>query len=137
MITPTIATQAAGRARPALPARRSTTSAYELERMGDHAASVAKQARKLAPYPPLERYVDLPEMGELRRPRWCAGHPARLVDVDAAQARAVAARDDEVDDLYHRIFDEVVDLMRADPATSSAGRGSCSRRTTSSGSATG
>ena len=25
---------------------------YELERMGDHAASVAKQARKLAAYPP-------------------------------------------------------------------------------------
>ena len=38
---------------------------YELERMGDHAASVAKQVRKLAPDPPLKRYVDLPAMGEL------------------------------------------------------------------------
>ncbi len=37
---------------------------YELERMGDHAASVAKQARKLAPQPPLRRYVDLPTMGD-------------------------------------------------------------------------
>ena len=27
---------------------------YELERMGDHAASVAKQVRKLAPFPPLK-----------------------------------------------------------------------------------
>ena len=35
---------------------------YELERMGDHAASVAKQARKLAAYPPPGRYSELPEM---------------------------------------------------------------------------
>ena len=28
---------------------------YELERMGDHAGSVAKQVRKLAPFPPLKR----------------------------------------------------------------------------------
>ena len=26
-----------------------------------------------------------------------------------------------MDDLYHRIFDEMLDLMRADPATSTAG----------------
>ena len=38
---------------------------YELERMGDHAASVAKQARKLAAYPPPGRYSELPEMGRL------------------------------------------------------------------------
>ena len=37
---------------------------YELERMGDHAASVAKQVVKLAPEPPLERDVHLPEMAE-------------------------------------------------------------------------
>jgi phosphate transport system protein len=38
-----------------------------------------------------------------------------LIDVDVALARKVAARDDEVDDLYHKTFAEVVDLMRADP----------------------
>ena len=38
-----------------------------------------------------------------------------LVDVDAAKARAVAADDDEIDRLYHATFDEVVELMRADP----------------------
>ena len=39
--------------------------AYDLERMGDYAGSVAKQARKLAPYPPLKDYVRLPQMGRL------------------------------------------------------------------------
>jgi len=87
---------------------------YELERMGDHAGSVAKQVRKLAPYPPLKRYVDLPAMGELAAT--LVGDILRaLVDIDVQQARNVAARDDEIDDLYHRTFDEVVSLMRADP----------------------
>jgi phosphate transport system protein len=88
---------------------------YELERMGDHAGSVAKQVRKLAPHPPLKRYVDLPAMGEIAAA--LVGDILRaLVDVDVTTARAVAARDDEIDDLYHRTFDEVVELMRADPA---------------------
>jgi len=87
---------------------------YELERMGDHAASVAKQVRKLAPESPLKGYVDLPLMGELTA--GLVGDILRaLIDVDVEAARAVAARDDEVDDLYHRIFDEVVELMRRDP----------------------
>jgi phosphate transport system protein len=87
---------------------------YELERMGDHAASVAKQVRKLAPEPPLKRYVDLPAMGELAA-TLVGGILRALVGIDVEAARAVAARDDEIDVLYHRTFDEVVALMRADP----------------------
>ncbi len=87
---------------------------YELERMGDHAASVAKQVRKLAPEPPLKKYIDLPAMGELAATLVGAMLRA-LVDVDVAAARAVAARDDEIDLLYHRTFDEVLALMQADP----------------------
>ncbi len=88
--------------------------AHELERMGDHAGSVAKQVRKLAQQPPLRRYVFLPRMGEL-----VAGmvHDiiVALVEVDEVRARTVASRDDEVDRLYHASFDVVLDLMRADP----------------------
>jgi phosphate transport system protein len=87
---------------------------YELERMGDHAASVAQQVRKLAPEPPLKKYVDLPAMGELAA-QLVGGILRALVDVDVEAARRVAARDDEIDLLYHRTFDEVVALMRADP----------------------
>ncbi len=113
MITATIATQA--------PVARDLRFlltldhvSYELERMGDHAASVAKQARKLAAEPPLEGYVDLPKMGEA-----CAqlvrGILRALVDIDEVRAREVAAQDDEIDAHYHRIFDDVLELMRADP----------------------
>ena len=88
---------------------------YELERMGDHAASVAKQARKLAPYAPLGDYRGLPEMARLTA-SLVRGILGALVDIDEVAARVVAARDDEVDRLYHRTFEETRTLMRADPA---------------------
>ena len=88
---------------------------YELERIGDHASSVAKAVRKLAPEPPLHDYVHLPEMAER-----CAvlvhGVLRALVDADAVAAREIAVQDDEIDRLYHATFDEVVALMREDPA---------------------
>jgi len=87
---------------------------YELERMGDHAGSVAKQARKLAPNPPLKQYVDLPRMGELAAEQ-VRGVLRALVELDVDTAREVAAKDDEMDHLYHSIFDDVLVLMRADP----------------------
>jgi len=87
---------------------------YELERIGDHASSVAKQARKLAPEPPLKEYVDLPRMGELGA-ELVHGILRALVDIDEHQARAVAAGDDEIDTLYHSTFAELIDLMRQDP----------------------
>jgi len=87
---------------------------YELERMGDHAGSVAKQARKLAPQPPLKNYVDLPEIGE-RVALAVHGILRALVDIDETAAREVAKGDDLIDDLYHRTFDVVLELMRADP----------------------
>ena len=88
---------------------------YELERIGDHASSVAKAVLKLAPQPPLSDYVHLPEMAER-----CAvlvhGVLRALVDADAVAAREIAVQDDEIDRLYHATFDEVVALMREDPA---------------------
>jgi phosphate transport system protein len=87
---------------------------YELERIGDHAGSVAKQARKLAPEPPLRNYVDLPEIGE-RAALQVHGILRALVDIDEAAAREVAKGDDPIDDLYHHTFDQVLELMRADP----------------------
>lgn len=88
---------------------------YELERMGDHAASVAKAVVKLAPYPPLAGYVNLPEMAE-RSAVLVHGVLRALVESDAVKARQIAVLDDEIDRLYHATFDQVVELMRADPA---------------------
>jgi phosphate transport system protein len=89
--------------------------AYDLERMGDHASSVAKQARKLAPHATIQERVRLPEMGRLVAQQVRDILDA-VVDVDEARAREVAKRDDEVDTLYHGIFAATLELMRADPA---------------------
>jgi len=88
--------------------------AYDLERMGDHAASVAKQARKLAPYPPLGTYGHLSEMGRLVS-ELVRDVLRALVDIDEAAARHVARRDDDVDAYYHATFDQMLVAMRADP----------------------
>ena len=88
---------------------------YELERIADHAASVSKQVIKLAPEPPLDGYLHLPEMAE-RGATIVHGVLRALVDADAVRAREIAVEDDEIDRLYHATFDEVVALMRQDPA---------------------
>ena len=88
--------------------------AYELERMGDHASNVAKQARKLAPHPPLMAHDRLPELGRLVAQQ-VRDILAAVVEVDEVRAREVAAKDDDVDDLYHAIFAEALEAMRKDP----------------------
>ena len=88
---------------------------YELERIGDHASSVAKQVIKLAPEPPLADYVKLPEMAE-RSAVLVHGVLRALVDADAVAAREVAVLDDDIDRLYHATFDESVALMREHPS---------------------
>jgi len=90
-------------------------AAYDLERMGDHASSVAKQARKLAPQAPLRDYVGLPEMGRLVVQQ-VRSILSVVVEVDETRAREVAKGDDAIDDMYHRLFTETLELMRADPA---------------------
>ena len=93
---------------------------YELERIGDHAGDIAKQARKLAAMPVLRPYAELPAMGRIAA-NLVRGITGALIDVDEALARRVAAGDDEIDHLYHRVFGEVVELMRADPANVEGG----------------
>jgi phosphate transport system protein len=94
--------------------------AYDLERMGDHASSVAKQARKLAPLPNVGGNGHLSEMGRLVA-NMIRDVLRALVDVNEAQAREVAAKDDEMDRMYHATFAEMLDAMRADPANVDGG----------------
>lgn len=88
--------------------------ASELERMGDHAASVAKQAMKLGDAPRPGRPGDVPRMGELAAEQLHAILRA-LVDLDPDAARAVASQDDELDHLYSRTFTETIGSMKTDP----------------------
>ena len=88
--------------------------AAELERIGDHASSVAKQARKLGDSARPGRVSDLSTMGELAADQLHRILRA-LVDLDPDDARKVAQGDDPLDHLYSQIFSETVASMRADP----------------------
>jgi len=90
--------------------------AFELERIGDHASSIAKQVRRLSDEPPLQETRELVEMGRLAADQ-VRGIVTALIDVDDELARRVAGRDDDIDHLYRRIFADVIDLMRTDPRT--------------------
>ena len=89
--------------------------AYELERIGDSAANVAKRVRDVAPYPALADYVGIPEMGRLAA-RILGDVGRALVDSDAGAARAVASQDDAIDAHYHGAVDELIRQGQADPA---------------------
>jgi phosphate transport system protein len=88
---------------------------YELERIGDSVANVAKRARELAPDAPLEGHLGVPEMGRLAA-QFLAETMRAMTDADADAARAVSVRDDEIDVLYHRAVDRPTELAEADPA---------------------
>jgi len=89
--------------------------AYELERIGDSIANVAKRVRDVAPHAPLADYVGIPEMGLLAA-QILADVGRALVDSDVGVARAVAAQDDAIDAHYHRAVDELIRQGQADPA---------------------
>lgn len=90
--------------------------AGELERIGDHASSIAKQARRLAEQPALREVSELASMGNLAADQ-VGGVISALIDIDDQKARDVAARDDLIDHDYHALFAHVVDLMRSEPST--------------------
>jgi phosphate transport system protein len=94
--------------------------AAELERMGDYAGSVAKQARKLAPSAPIAGYDKLELMGALAASQ-VRGILRAVVELDEGVARRVAARDDELDDQYHALFAQVLEGMRSAPETVDGG----------------
>jgi len=92
----------------------------DLERIGDYAVDIAKNAVKLVDAPIRPAHVEIGRMG----------HEAREMVVDAMRAfserstelaDAVIARDDQVDNLYHRGIEKLQEEMQHDPAVVRAG----------------
>ena len=87
---------------------------YELERIGDSVANVAKRVREIAPEAPLDGHVGVAEMGRLAA-QFLADTMRAFTDADAVAARDVAAHDDAIDDLYHRAVDRLTALAKVSP----------------------
>lgn len=87
----------------------------DLERVADHAASIAKIIPKIRgalgtetppPWP-----TALRELGE-RVPAMCHELMRAVLDEDEAAARRIVAADEVIDQLERRLFDEAVDLVK-------------------------
>jgi phosphate transport system protein len=88
----------------------------ELERMADHCVNIARVARDLADLPPLVEYIDVHKLSQLVAVQ-VREMLSSLVANDIDQARSVAARDDLVNRLYHRLVDELIAMMAEHPET--------------------
>ena len=91
-----------------------------VERIADHAVNIAKHARDLAVEPQLDAEVDITRMGKTVQDMLVEGLDA-FTSGDPERARQTIARDDEVDALYDRLYGEVIELMRRDPANVARG----------------
>jgi len=88
----------------------------DLERVGDHAVNIATCALRLAEVPPLKPLVDIPRMADMAAAMLRDALDA-FVRRDAATARRLCTRDDEVDNLNRQIFRELLSFMMEDPTT--------------------
>jgi phosphate transport system protein len=93
-----------------------------LERIADHACNIARVAIDLNDEPELKNFAELPLMGEIASGMLRAALDAFTAN-DAAAARATIARDAEINELYERVFADLLRLMTSDaPATARAAR---------------
>jgi len=89
-----------------------------LERIADHACNIARAAIDLNDEPQLNPFGGLSRMGEAASHQLRAALDA-FTNADAAAARRLIGRDDEIDEMYDHTFHELIRLMAADSATTS------------------
>ncbi len=88
----------------------------DLERMADHALDIARVTIRISSQPLMKPLIDIPRMANIAREMTRAAIEA-YGRKDAAAARAVIERDDEVDLLYDQVLRELLTYMMASPPT--------------------
>ena len=88
----------------------------DLERMGDQAVNIAEKAVLVNQEPPMKPYVDLPKIAETARGMLRDGLTA-FMERDAAKAKEILERDDVIDNLNDRIYEDIQKLMKEKPET--------------------
>ena len=88
----------------------------ELERMGDYAEGIGKISIRMGDEPPLKPLIDIPLMAQKATDMLHDSIDA-LLSRDTEKAKAVCDADDEVDDLYDRVYHDLLEYMIADPDT--------------------
>ncbi len=84
-----------------------------VERIADHAVNIAKHAVTLNGEPQVDWEIDLSGISRLVQEMLVEGLDA-FTSGDPDRARATIARDDEVDAIYDRLYDRVIEVMTRD-----------------------
>lgn len=92
----------------------------DLERLGDLAVNIAERVPQLLAYNPTWSWDRATEMGKVTR-QMLADTMQAMTQRDAQLAESVIRRDDRVDELYHHLFQDVLQGMRDDPRLMSVG----------------
>ncbi|HPI93505.1 MAG TPA: phosphate signaling complex protein PhoU [Deltaproteobacteria bacterium] len=87
-----------------------------LERIGDHAVTVAESAMFLIGQPPVKQLIDIPHMAEVVK-TMISDSITSFINDDAVLAKSVCERDDIVDGLRNQILRELITYMTSDPTT--------------------
>lgn len=86
----------------------------EMERMGDHAAGIAKTVILMSEEPLLKIIKKIPRMSDLSR-RMLADCTQAFLQCDEGWAREIAAQDESMDRLYKAVFDKLIEVMANKP----------------------
>jgi phosphate transport system protein len=86
----------------------------DLERMGDHAAGIAEINIMMGDEPLAKPLIDVPRMAQAGVEMLRASMQA-FVRRDAEMALQTANRDDEVDQLYNQVYNELLTVMFSNP----------------------
>jgi phosphate transport system protein len=87
----------------------------DLERMGDQAVNIARNAERYLKSAPLKPLVDLPKMSQSVR-MMVRGSLDAFVNRSEPAAREILLRDDEVDAFKNKIFRDVLEHVKKSPA---------------------
>jgi len=87
-----------------------------LERIADHATSIAEAAMILNNEPQIDNYIDFSLMADIAS-EMLRGALDAFTSEDAQASRRIIARDLDVDKTYGRVFDELIETMIKNPTT--------------------
>ena len=90
-----------------------------LERIADHAGSIADAALILNNEPQLKNYIDLPRMAEIAAEMLRTALDA-FTSEDSQVSRELIKRDAEIDEAYHRVFNELLEIMIDNPQSTTS-----------------
>lgn len=90
--------------------------ATNLERMGDHAAGIARLTLRMCDKPLLKPLVDIPQMAEIAREMIRSSLDAYLKR-DLALAEKVVAQDQQINRLHDLVYEELLGYMMNDART--------------------